>query len=93
MMNLIIKNLIKREHAARHGANRYPAHPWAISPSGNPLARRAESARHIPGTGLGLAIVKESVELHGGTIAFESEEGRGTKFVVIIPEILPTDAQ
>ncbi len=48
---------------------------------------RASNARQIPGTGLGLAIVKQSVELHGGTITFESEEGRGTTFNVIIPQI------
>ena len=38
------------------------------------------------GTGLGLAIVKSLVELHGGSITFESKEGVGTKFVVTIPK-------
>ncbi len=49
---------------------------------------RASNARQIPGTGLGLAIVKQSVELHQGTISFESEEGRGTTFTVVIPQSL-----
>ena len=46
---------------------------------------RASNARQVPGTGLGLAIVKQSVELHGGTITFESEENIGTTFTVTLP--------
>ena len=37
------------------------------------------------GTGLGLALCRDLVELHGGTISFESEPGRGTTFRVHIP--------
>lgn len=36
----------------------------------------------IQGSGLGLAIAKQMVELMHGTIACQSEEGRGTTFVV-----------
>ncbi len=50
---------------------------------------RASNARQIPGTGLGLAIVKQSVEIHGGTITFESEEGQGTTFIVTLPQAEP----
>lgn len=46
---------------------------------------RANNAKHIHGTGLGLAIVKQSVELHCGSITFESEEGQGTTFTVSLP--------
>jgi signal transduction histidine kinase len=44
--------------------------------------------RQIQGTGLGLYISKAIVEAHGGRIGVETEEGRGTTFVVE----LPTDA-
>ncbi|MBK7410401.1 MAG: tetratricopeptide repeat protein [Saprospirales bacterium] len=34
------------------------------------------------GSGLGLALTKDLVELHGGTIAVDSKEGKGTSFIV-----------
>lgn len=39
----------------------------------------------VVGTGLGLSIVKSFVELMGGKIYVESEQGKGTKFTVEIP--------
>ena len=38
----------------------------------------------IQGTGLGMAITKNIVEMMGGTIAVESEEGKGSKFTVTL---------
>jgi PAS domain S-box-containing protein len=43
----------------------------------------------ISGTGLGLAIVKKAVELHRGEISFESVQGSGTTFTIILPVTLP----
>jgi signal transduction histidine kinase len=37
------------------------------------------------GSGIGLAIVKELVDMQGGRIWFDSEEGRGTTFFVAMP--------
>lgn len=37
------------------------------------------------GLGLGLAIVKKFVEMHGGTIAFDSKPGVGTTFEIELP--------
>ena len=37
------------------------------------------------GTGLGLAIVYNIIKKHGGDIAAESEPGKGTRFVIVLP--------
>jgi signal transduction histidine kinase len=47
---------------------------------------RAKNTRQIEGTGLGLSIVKKCVELQGGEIAIESDEGVGTTVTVTLPQ-------
>ena len=37
------------------------------------------------GQGFGLAVVKRMTEALGGTVTFESEEGKGTKFIIRLP--------
>jgi signal transduction histidine kinase len=37
------------------------------------------------GQGFGLAVSKRIIEAHGGTISFQSEEGKGTQFTVELP--------
>jgi signal transduction histidine kinase len=43
------------------------------------------------GTGLGLAVTKSIIEMHGGTIDFQSEENKGTTFFIYLPQIASSD--
>ena len=47
--------------------------------------QRGSNVATITGTGLGLAIVKQAVDLHGGTLAIDSQLDVGTKVTVTIP--------
>ena len=47
---------------------------------------RGSNVGSIPGTGLGLPIVKAAVELHGGTLDIESQQGKGTHVIVRLPK-------
>ena len=53
----------------------------------------AGSRTKFAGTGLGMPISKKLVEKMGGTITFESTEGRGTIFVIRVPFRIDTDRE
>jgi signal transduction histidine kinase len=48
---------------------------------------RCGNVGEVPGSGLGLAIAQRCARLHGGTLSFESEEGKGTTAVLVLPTI------
>ena len=50
-----------------------------------PFSRQTDSrVNSIQGTGLGLAITKQMIDLMGGTIDCQSEQGKGTTFTVVL---------
>ena len=51
-------------------------------------SRMQASAGEIKGTGLGLPIVKRMVDNAGGTISARSELGKGTTFLIDIPDLV-----
>ncbi|MCX6766727.1 MAG: HAMP domain-containing sensor histidine kinase [Candidatus Moranbacteria bacterium] len=50
---------------------------------------RADNATAVQtsGTGLGLYMVKKIIDRHGGKIMVDSTEGKGTSFIITIPEV------
>jgi PAS domain S-box-containing protein len=50
-----------------------------------PYHRQLSDREHLSGLGLGLALCKNLVQLHGGRIWVQSEEGKGALFAFSIP--------
>ena len=51
--------------------------------------KRLHSYHQIEGTGIGLSICKKIVELHSGDIRAESAPGKGSLFIISLPDIKP----
>jgi len=47
------------------------------------------STKHSRGTGLGLPVSQKIMQEHGGRIAVESEVGKGSRFTLELPAVLP----
>ena len=47
----------------------------------------SSTTRSYAGTGLGLALVKQYVKLHGGVVWAENRKEKGTRFVVVLPDL------
>jgi signal transduction histidine kinase len=52
----------------------------------------ASTTRRYGGTGLGLALTRRFCRMMGGDVTADSEEGRGSTFVVRLPRNIPVDA-
>lgn len=50
-----------------------------------PFERLGREAGEIEGAGIGLILTKQTIELLGGRIGFESDEGKGSTFWVEVP--------
>lgn len=48
-------------------------------------------SRQCEGTGIGLYLVKSFIEIHGGKISVNSEEGKGSEFTIVLPTNLISD--
>ena len=46
---------------------------------------RTSTVSRIQGTGLGMAITKNIVDMMGGTIGVQTEQGKGTEFIIRVP--------
>ena len=79
------------EHAAQHFTITVSDTGKGIDPKELPhlFERFYQAQGSIGGTGIGLSLVKAYVDMHHGTIDAQSEPGKGTSFVVTLPDTQP----
>lgn len=79
------------EHTAQHFTITVSDTGKGIDPKELPhlFERFYQAQGSIGGTGIGLSLVKAYVDLHHGTIDAQSEPGKGTSFVVTLPDTQP----
>lgn len=89
----------KGEHRVRIGARRLDDQvQFEIEDNGIGMDRETRekvfslffSSKGTEGTGLGLFIANKIAKSHGGDIKIESEEGKGTRFLVTLPKKQPS---
>ncbi len=77
--------------------SRYEKHEFRVAISDNGKGIAPEHQEHIfepffttkdasKGTGLGLSVSLQVIKDHHGTIDFESKPGKGTKFIILLPD-------
>ncbi|MEM9103167.1 MAG: response regulator, partial [Pseudomonadota bacterium] len=54
---------------------------------------RSKNATNLQGNGIGLALTRDIIEANNGQIAFDSEEGAGTSFIVRLPSAKKAKAE
>ena len=79
------------EHAAQHFTITVTDTGKGIDPKELPhlFERFYQAQGSIGGTGIGLSLVKAYVDMHQGTIDVTSQPGKGTSFIVSLPDTQP----
>jgi two-component system chemotaxis sensor kinase CheA len=77
-----------REHGDEQAAALAQTDPLSLIFTHGFSTARAVTA--VSGRGIGLAIVRERIEMLGGTVTVETERGRGTCFIIVVPTSMAT---
>jgi PAS domain S-box-containing protein len=99
-LNRILYNLITNAIQAMPNGGKLTIHAYrevndfiiTVKDTGVGIPKAIQSKMFTPmfttkskGQGFGLPVVKRMTESLGGTVSFESEEGKGTKFIIKLP--------